>query len=215
MPTSTFLKLNDEKRDRFIEVALQEFAHHNFDAASINRIVKELGIARGSVYQYFKDKLELWLYLYEYAQQQKLAFITVIDRAEFDDFWMYYRTLYKNGIHFEVHRPDCYAFLYRAAFLERSPSVVDQVDEWQQQAKIMLSSLVKMEQQTGNISTAVSVDIAVALMMATSRAIADLWREQVVSLDTKEKEGEMTSDALDRYYAIVDEAIDLLAKALK
>ncbi|MEM1324345.1 MAG: TetR/AcrR family transcriptional regulator [Bacteroidota bacterium] len=200
MPTDTFLKLSEDKRNRFIEVALQEFAHHNFDAASVNRIVRELGIARGSVYQYFKDKLGLWQYLYEYAQQQKLTFVKAINRADFDDFWMYYRQLYKHGISFQVEQPLCYALLHRIAYLERSPSVLDRTQSWQQQAKAALAELVKAEQQSGHISSEISIDAAVALMIATSQAIADLWLAK--NHDSNE------------FDAVLDEIIELLKKAL-
>ena len=55
MPTTTFENLATAKREQFIQAALAEFAAHNYEVASVNRIVKALGIARGSVYQYFED----------------------------------------------------------------------------------------------------------------------------------------------------------------
>ena len=75
MPKETFHNLPEEKKGQFINAALEEFAGNNFDTASVTRIVKKLGIAKGSVYQYFEDKLELWLYLKEYCEGVKMSYV--------------------------------------------------------------------------------------------------------------------------------------------
>lgn len=56
MPKDTFFNLNQEKMKK-IEVAIEnEFARTSFDKFSINHIIKEANIPRGSFYQYFADK---------------------------------------------------------------------------------------------------------------------------------------------------------------
>ncbi|MCL6580455.1 MAG: TetR/AcrR family transcriptional regulator [Firmicutes bacterium] len=63
MPKETFFKLPEEKRRRIVELALHEFASHPYREASLSRLVRRAGIAKGSVYQYFRDKFDLYLYL--------------------------------------------------------------------------------------------------------------------------------------------------------
>ena len=65
MCTETFLRLPEEKRGRFLEAAWTEFTRVKFSDASINQIVRQAGIPRGSFYQYFTDKEELFTYLLE------------------------------------------------------------------------------------------------------------------------------------------------------
>ena len=72
MPKPTFHNLPDDKRERFIEVALNEFARNPYDRASITSIVAQLGIAKGSVYQYFDDKLDLFTWLVQEAGRRKV-----------------------------------------------------------------------------------------------------------------------------------------------
>ena len=55
MPKETFYRLPDEKRERIMAAAEREFLENSFEAASINRIIKEAAIPRGSFYQYFED----------------------------------------------------------------------------------------------------------------------------------------------------------------
>lgn len=75
MPKQTFLNLPEEKRRAFIEIALKEFAIHDYNSASVSKIVEKAGIAKGSVYQYFEDKQDLFMYLLDHANQEMLSFI--------------------------------------------------------------------------------------------------------------------------------------------
>ena len=63
MPTETFLRLPEKKRERFVAAAWEEFLRVPFEEASINKIVLKARIPRGSFYQYFADKKDLFYYL--------------------------------------------------------------------------------------------------------------------------------------------------------
>lgn len=63
MCKETFLRLPEEKRNRFLDAAWGEFTTVRFTDASINRIIKQAGIPRGSFYQYFESKDDLFQYL--------------------------------------------------------------------------------------------------------------------------------------------------------
>lgn len=75
MPTTTFFNLPDSKRQKFIETALAEFANNDYESASISKIVLAAGIAKGSLYQYFHDKQDLYFYLVGLAAQKKRDFL--------------------------------------------------------------------------------------------------------------------------------------------
>jgi AcrR family transcriptional regulator len=75
MPKPTFLNLPEEKRSAFLKIALQEFANHDYNSASISKIVEKAGIAKGSLYQYFEDKQDLFLYLLQVSNQDMLEAI--------------------------------------------------------------------------------------------------------------------------------------------
>ena len=62
MPKQTFFNISSEKKDRLLSAARKEFSKYSFNKASINRIIKEAKIPRGSFYQYFEDKQDLYLY---------------------------------------------------------------------------------------------------------------------------------------------------------
>lgn len=63
MPTDTFNKLPEEKKEKVIHAAKREFSRVSLRDASIKNIVEDAGIARGSFYQYFDSKEDLLQYL--------------------------------------------------------------------------------------------------------------------------------------------------------
>src|SRR5262245_15186307 len=75
MPKQTFLNLPDDKREAFTAIALEEFAGNDYNTASISKIVEIAGIAKGSVYQYFDDKQDLFMYLLDHANETMLGLI--------------------------------------------------------------------------------------------------------------------------------------------
>ncbi len=75
MPKQTFLNLPEDKRKAFIAIALDEFADNEYNTASISKIVEKAGIAKGSVYQYFEDKQDLFMYLLDVSNQEMLTYI--------------------------------------------------------------------------------------------------------------------------------------------
>ena len=63
MPSATFLNLAQEKQEKLLEAATREFSSRPYNEASINQIIKDAGIPRGSFYMYFQDKEDLFRYL--------------------------------------------------------------------------------------------------------------------------------------------------------
>ena len=63
MPTQTFYNLSEEKRQRLIDAAIDEFTERTLREASITNIIKQADIPRGSFYQYFEDLDDLFFYL--------------------------------------------------------------------------------------------------------------------------------------------------------
>ena len=63
MPKQTFFNLPAEKRKRVIDAAKEVFYHTSYEEASINQVIKLAGIPRGSFYQYFDDKADLYGFL--------------------------------------------------------------------------------------------------------------------------------------------------------
>lgn len=79
----TFLNLSENKKERIIQAALSEFSTQSFSDASITNIVKKAEISRGSFYQYFGNKENIYKYLvsYLYSKHRNDLYEILIDKS--------------------------------------------------------------------------------------------------------------------------------------
>ena len=108
MPTQTFFRLPEEKRTRLTEAAWKEFTSVRLADASINRIVRDARIPRGSFYQYFGGKEDLFLLLLDTMYDAALDLAAgALDEAKgdlFDAVPLVFERLFSDGSRRELVR---------------------------------------------------------------------------------------------------------------
>lgn len=70
MPSETFKNLDENKKQRLIKAAIEEFSRVSFSEASINNIINNAKISRGSFYMYFENKDDLFKYILNFHKQK-------------------------------------------------------------------------------------------------------------------------------------------------
>lgn len=107
MPTQTFLKLPKGKQDRVVTAAVKEFATRRFSEAKLSNIIKEAKIPRGSFYQYFKDKMDLYKHVFDIIGKRKMEYLTEdLMNPNNLAFFDLFRELYRMGLKFAIENPD-------------------------------------------------------------------------------------------------------------
>lgn len=87
MPKQTFFQLPKKKKDTLIQAAEKEFSRVPLHEASVANIIKSAGIPRGSFYQYFADKEDVYFYLLdEFAESVHRRMAVMIRRKRGDLF---------------------------------------------------------------------------------------------------------------------------------
>jgi len=119
-PRKTFLALSKEKQTRLLETATEEFAAQGYQKASINRIVEKLGIAKGSIYQYFQNKEHLFLYVFSYGIRLAKQVLKPIKTTEGTIFEKLKASL-KAGIRFIQAHPQVYHIYLKILFEDKVP----------------------------------------------------------------------------------------------
>lgn len=106
MPTTTFFNLPEKKRQKILQAAVQEFTVRNLAEANISHIVKAADISRGSFYQYFNDKEDLYVYIFSALREERRVYTQpVIDQLKVVPFLDFYREFYlKNAEYLLMHR---------------------------------------------------------------------------------------------------------------
>ncbi len=87
MPKETFFNLSNEKKEKILTSAKKEFAKAGIKDSSIQKIIEEAKIPRGSFYQYFESKEDLLEYLLkEHAEEMNKNLEKTIKRTNGDIF---------------------------------------------------------------------------------------------------------------------------------
>ena len=122
----TFTKLPTDKQERILDVAIDEFSRWGYEKASINRMVGRLGIAKGSIFQYFGSKKNLYFYIFEHAVGLvKRSLKGVKTQTEEEDFFLRLAKSLQAGIQFIRRHPRIYQIYLKMLFQEDFPLRTD------------------------------------------------------------------------------------------
>jgi len=148
MPSDTFHNLSSEKRERIIQKCYEEFSQNSFREASVSKIVSDLGIAKGSIYKYFKDKQDLYFYLIDRAAKTKLTAIENMADGTQDVLW----EIMHAGAMFDIGNPLVTSFLNRV-FSDSHVFEPDIRTQLVSRSNEFLMRYVKNGQEQGTIRT--------------------------------------------------------------
>jgi AcrR family transcriptional regulator len=159
MPKATFLRLPAERRNRVVNAAIAEFGERPYGEASLSRIARRSKVAKGSFYQYFDNKLDLYRYLLEEeAPRRKREFAGTIDFAA--DFWSAFEAFVERGMAFLVVCPG----LARLAAGAADPTALAEVRGLHlaicEAGSQELRALLERGARSGAISRDVDLDVA-------------------------------------------------------
>lgn len=75
MPTVTWARVDPARRAAVVEAAEAEFGAHGFSRGSLNVIARRAGVAKGSLFQYFADKRDLYAFIADIASQRVRSYM--------------------------------------------------------------------------------------------------------------------------------------------
>ncbi len=118
----TFKKLDEAKKARILDAAVEEFSHHGFRQASVNRMVERVGIAKGSLFQYFGSKEGLFTVIFDYAVELVRKTLRQVKKQTGDgDFFERIKESLLAGVGFIERHPRVYRIYLKMIFQEDFP----------------------------------------------------------------------------------------------
>lgn len=196
MPNPTFFNLSEQKRETLIKIALEEFSNLDYNSASISRIVRKAGIAKGSFYQYFQDKKDLYLYLLNLLSEAKLALLqqTPPPKAAMN-FYEYLAWLFEINIYFDKTHPILSRLAYRA-FYGNSSFKDPEIEEIKQASSKFIRQIVIKGIKERDIDSDIDSDLAVFVVDTLVNAFNSYLPQKLgTTADTFAEKGSSSFDA--------------------
>ncbi|QOY33827.1 TetR/AcrR family transcriptional regulator [Anaerobacillus isosaccharinicus] len=207
MPTQTFFNLPNEKRERIINAATEEFASYSFSQASIARIIEQAGISRGSFYQYFEDIKDVYKFIFEKAGQEKLVYIyDVVSRMNELNTFVIMKELYKAGLRFANDHPRL-AQMGNKFYKEEESVRNDVIEGLVEKSHQFYEGLLLTGIEKGDVDPKIDVKIASRLFYTMNLAVVENY------LTSSGQEHFL--DDIDGYLLEVDKMLYILEHGLK
>ena len=190
MPKQTFFNLPQKKRQKIEQAALDEFSEYGFDNSNMNRIVAQSQIAKGSFYQYFDDKKDLYLHLIDTLVARKASlFETLINNFRQNSFSKNLEELFRIGLEFADSDPKYYRLSEDSAY--KNPAFIQEfVDKYNPMAVDIYAQLLNYANETGELHKDVNIPLTTAFisslinqttMNLISNAVSVVQRNMVIA----------------------------------
>ena len=176
MARSRFDNLEDEKQDEIIRTAGEEFADNGYERASLNAIIEQAGISKGSLYYYFENKEDLFSTVVERAAAEVMHQLVGFSLEDLtaDNFWSELERVVKEVAAFASgHR--WYIRLLRTFYRlrDREPGSVRETDMFDL-SREWADRVIERGQELGVIRTDVPREFLIEIAMAVGEA-GDRW----------------------------------------
>lgn len=175
MPTKRFYNINPERKKKILDTARLEFIRNGYDGASLNTIVREAEISKGSLYYYFEDKTDIYLTVLRNEMERMFKKIGGIVTGEFtDDFWVDIERYFKNAMKFISENPD---FLRLAQGLSRLSATAYNNESFKELYDIGLvktAEILKRGQDMGEVRTNIPIELLATILYKLGETL-DYW----------------------------------------
>ena len=214
MPKPTFFNLPEEKRRAITEIAIDEFAECEYSEVSISRIVEKAGIAKGSFYQYFTDKQDLFFYLVDLSGQQKLE---MLQQSQPPDpkmgLFAYLKYLIRAGLEYQFAQPKLNQVAYKAIY-GTLPFRHESLQRMKDAAADYYRQLVEMGIAHGEIKPDINRETAAFVMGAVFNDFGNYYIRkiggdpyQIVEQKFSEAEIQVLEETLDEVIQILKQGL--------
>ena len=176
MPRSTFCNLPEKRKEEIIHACFEEFAQHDYRNASVSRIVKKLGIAKGSFYRYFDNKLEIYYFLLDHAVALQMEHIKELFELPSGDFFSLFEKNLAMRIKFDLTFPLQSAFLDNTLQERNNEALSNRPARSKEMMIELLIPVIEKYMKAGEIRTDISSVSIVYLIIQTQLGITDFLK---------------------------------------
>jgi AcrR family transcriptional regulator len=213
MPKQTFFNLPAGKRKRIIDVAITEFLENDYQAASISRICAAAEIAKGSFYQYFTGKEDLYLHLFELMATAKGEFLKENLPDPQTGIFEYMRRLAEIGVEFELAYPRLSKLGYRAAAGNALPAGFE--ERMQQDTLAFFRRLLAQGKAQGSIAPEIDEDLAAFMLNSLFGELGRYLMQRAEAAGLRPGENGNSLFAEPQIQALLNQTFDILEKGFR
>lgn len=200
--TEAWRTLPDAKRQLVTEAAVQEFADHGYSGASMNTLVRAAGISKGSLFNYFRTKGDLFEGIVDAAFGRVKATVkSVRDNTAGEPLDARLERLLEAGFAFVNEHPRLASIYFRVMRSGDAPFGRQRLEEMGHLYRQFLADLIADAQRAGEVDPAIDPDRTAWLLDAMMERLLSAWHAGHLTADRREAERRAWIDSFRRLVA--------------
>ena len=202
MPRPRYTKASPQLKEALMEAAIEEFAKRGYEAASLNRIIREAGLSKGSFYYYFDDKADLAATVMVQVSQRLMPSLDLDAIADVAGFWVAMDRFGRDSLELTARNPTLLEATSKlgVAYLEH-PEFAQKMREHLGEIMGLALAAWRRGQELGAVRKDLSVEVLMAIMTGTKEALFKVRFPRDRSLTVEELD-ELTHLQLDLFRRI-------------
>lgn len=209
--TDLFRNLSPEKQDKVFQAAVDEFASKGYRGASMNSLVRTAGISKGSLFQYFHSKEDLFAAVVAMAAERVKRYLKrVRDETAELSFFERLEWLLRAGFAFIDSHPLLARIYFHLLQSGEAPFGSERIAELRCQGEEFFADLVRAAQKRGELRDSVDAARVSFLLNALLETILRAYYTEFLAPGLGLYRGDANS--LDRW---VRTTLDLLRNGLE
>jgi len=172
MPTKTFFCLRDEKQETILRSAIREFIANGFTRAKTSDIAQNAGVSKGSIFQYFEDKKELFTYC---AQWSLAVFMKKLDARMNVGGMDIYEYFLDNTAKIEIMREESELAAFMQILMNEPGLLGDSMKGMYDIGNVYTKKLIKNGKDRGTVRDDIDDDMLFEFFSAVTERFSQRW----------------------------------------
>ena len=187
--TEAWQTLPEAKRRQVTDAAVDEFAAHGYSSASMNTLVKSAGISKGSLFNYFRTKGDLFEGIVDAAFGRVKATVKAVrDDTSGQPLDARLEQLLEAGFAFVTDHPRLASIYFRVMRSGDAPFGRQRLEEMGQLSRRFLAELITDARDRGEVAPDIDPERTAWLLDAMMERLLSAWHAGHLSRDQHEAE---------------------------
>jgi AcrR family transcriptional regulator len=198
---SEFERLNEDKKNNIINSAIHVFAQKGYKKAATDDIIKFAGISKGSLFVYFKNKENLFLYVYNFALETIIKELLHENTAEERDVLERLKKFFLAELELVGKYPDMFEFV-KMVNTEDIPILSERISERNLEKVNQSYEMIFKNIDETRFKDDIKIEDALNIIRWTLNGLSDRYRSSCKQIPLSQLDFDLTKDEVNRYFGL-------------
>jgi AcrR family transcriptional regulator len=178
-----------------LEAAIDEFAENGYENSRVNEIVRRSSIPKGSFYQYFESKSDLFRYVLDIIYKKKMEIMTGIEISHRElSVFETLKVMVEAGI--KMAEEDPRLLKISDSLVANTPLMDEVLIEYAPSSDDLIISLIRRGKNNGELADWVDPELSAKLITAFMLSLSEMIRSS--------NNGKITDETREKYLSLIN-----------